>query len=353
MLHSILLGAPFTVRVESMAQSEILRAKKGETNAAPPVLNEMLGFDPEEQLATRAAWLYFVGGNTQAEIGKRLGLNRVRINRLLALAREQGLVQINVTGRIADCVALEEHLRERFKLRHAIVVPTPFNHSQLPQVIGNAAGLYLGSQLRQGMSVGVGWGRTLRYSLRSVPRRVYKKLSVVSLMGGLTQASLVNPHETASHLADIIGAQCYYIAAPALTDSEATRNIFLKQSMIRDVFARGARVDVALLSVGALSYPNTMTQVGLISNAEVESLLKAGAVGDICAHWIDAEGQVINHPLNKRVVGLPPDKLKNIPSVVIASGGRHKVPVLRGALHAGFMDVIVTDEVTARGVLKT
>ena len=30
----------------------------------------------EEQLATRAAWLYFVAGLTQAQIGKTLGLNR-------------------------------------------------------------------------------------------------------------------------------------------------------------------------------------------------------------------------------------------------------------------------------------
>lgn len=316
-----------------------------------PSVEDMSGFDPEEQLATRAAWLYFVGGNTQAEIGKKLGLNRIRINRLLALAREQGLVQINVTGRLADCVALEEKLKDRFKLRHAVVVPTPLGNEQLSFVVGSAAGHYLGSQLRDGMSVGVGWGRTLRYSLRSVPRRLYKELSVVSLMGGLTQASLVNPHETASHLADIVGAQCYYIAAPALTDSEATRDIFLKQSMVRDVFERGAKVDLALLSVGELTHPNTMTQVGLISKADAASLVKAGAVGDICVHWIDAAGEVIDHPLNRRVVALPPKRLKDIPCVVLASGGRNKVPVLHGALHAGFVNVLVTDESTARGVL--
>ena len=89
-----------------------------------PVFDEIRNFDPEEQLATRAAWLYFVGSYTQAEIGKKLGLNRIRINRLLALAREQGLVQIKITGRLAECIALEERLKERYKLKHAVVVPT-------------------------------------------------------------------------------------------------------------------------------------------------------------------------------------------------------------------------------------
>jgi DNA-binding transcriptional regulator LsrR (DeoR family) len=79
--------------------------------------------------------------------------------------------------------------------------------------------------------------------------------------------------------------------------------------------------------------------------------MKAGAVGDISLHWIDAAGEVIDHPLNQRVIALSPSKLKNIPCVVLASGGRSKVTVLHGALYAGFANVLVTDEQTARGVL--
>ena len=81
--------------------------------------------NPEEQLATRAAWLYFVAGLTQAQIGKKLGINRTRVNRLLAQARDQGLVQINITGRLATCVALEEKLKQQYGLEDATVVPTP------------------------------------------------------------------------------------------------------------------------------------------------------------------------------------------------------------------------------------
>lgn len=315
------------------------------------VNDKLAGFDPEEQLATRAAWLYFVGGSTQAEIGKKLGLNRIRVNRLLAVARDHGIVQFNITGRLAACISLEEKLKDKFKLTHAIIVPSSMDEAQLPQIIGNAAGQYLGSKLKENMSVGMGWGKTLRYSLSSVPRKNHKSLSVVSLMGGLTQASLVNPHETALHLADIISAKCYYIAAPALTDSEETRDVFLNQSMVRDVFERGGKVSLALLSVGELKGSNTMSQVGLISKAEATSLRKSGAVGDICGHWIDRNGEVIDHPINRRVIALPPEKLKNIPCVILASGGKNKIPVLCGALRAGFVDVLVTDENSARQIL--
>lgn len=307
--------------------------------------------DRDEQLATRAAWLYFVSGLTQAQIAKSLGLSRIRVNRLLAEAREQGLVQIRIAGRLADCVACEVRLKQRFGLDEAIVVPTPPDQSLVPHVIGTAAGAALAQRLADGMSVGVGWGRTLRMSLRSVPRRPLPKLSVVSLLGGLTRGSAMNPHETASHLADLLDAQCYYIAAPALTDTEAARDLLVAQPMLHEVFEKGRKVDLAFLSVGELGLASTMTRVGLIGKEEVLSLREAGAVGDLCAHWIDAQGRIVDHPMNRRCIGLSPSHLRDIPCVMLASGGMAKIGAIHGALAGGMVDVLIVDEKAAEGVL--
>ena len=156
------------------------------------------------------------------------------------------------------------------------MVPTPPDQALIPQVIATAAGAALAERLKDGMSVGVGWGRTLRLSLQSVPRRSLKRLSVVSLLGGLTRGSAMNPHETASHLADLVDAQCYYVAAPALTDTESTRDILIAQPMLREVFERGAKVDLAFLSVGELTHNSTMARVGLVSRNEVDDLARGG-----------------------------------------------------------------------------
>jgi DNA-binding transcriptional regulator LsrR (DeoR family) len=322
-----------------------------EATDIPSLIAQSFTLDRDEQQATRAAWLYFVAGLTQAQIGKNLGLNRIRVNRLLAQARDLGLVQIRITGKLAECVELEAKLRDRFGLGEAIVVPTPPDQAFVPHVIGTAAGAALAERLKDGMSVGVGWGRTLRLSLHSVPRRPLKRLSVVSLLGGLTRGAAMNPHETASHLADLLDAQCYYVAAPALTDTESTRNVLMSQPMLKEVFERGEKVDLAFLSVGELTQTNTMTRVGLIGRTDVQELLDAGAVGDICAHWIDITGRVVDHPLNSRVVALAPSKLAAIPCVMVASGGRSKIGVLLGVLNGKMADVVVTDEETAKGVL--
>jgi DNA-binding transcriptional regulator LsrR (DeoR family) len=307
--------------------------------------------DPEEQVATRAAWLYFVAGNTQAEIGKKLGLTRVRVNRLLSYAKQSGLVQITVTGRLSSAIKLEEDLKQRFQLKDAIVVPSAQEGEKLRNVIAAAAGRYLAQNLRDGMTVGVGWGQTLRHSLSHVPRKAYKRLSIVSLIGGLTHSSAVNPHETASHLADIVGGQCYYFAGPAFTDSPQTRDALMNQPMLRDVFERGSRVDLAYLSVGEMSRTSTMAKLGLITCEEVQELQKAGALGDLCSHWLNAKGKLVDHPLNARAVALSPDRLRKLPHVVLVSGGKTKVAMIHGVLSARLANAIVTDEATARGVL--
>lgn len=307
--------------------------------------------DPEEQLATRAAWLYFVAENTQAQIGKKLGLSRVRVNRLLAHARKHGLVQITITGRLAASIKLEEALRTAFGLEDAVVVPSAAEGEKLRAVIAAAAGHYLGQQLRDGLSVGVGWGQTLRHSLSFVPHKLYKRLSIVSLIGGLTHSSAVNPHETASHLADILGGQCYYFAGPAFTDTAETRTVLMNQPMLRDVFERGRNVDIAFLSVGEMSRNSTMSRLGLISPDEVESLIAAGALGDLCSHWLNARGEMVDHPLNDRAVALRPEHLRKIPRVILASGGKNKVAMIRGVLVAKLANILVTDEVTAQSLL--
>jgi DNA-binding transcriptional regulator LsrR (DeoR family) len=308
--------------------------------------------DPEEQLATRAAWHYFLGGNTQAQIAKKLGLTRLRVNRLLAYAREQGLVQITVTGRLSDCIALEQGLIAAYGLKDTVVVPAARDDSQLRAVLAAAAGQYLAQHLRDGISVGVGWGKTLRLSLASVPRRTFRKLSVVSLIGGLTQSSAVNPHETASHLADIVGGQCYYFAGPAYTDTAASRDMLMNQPMLRDVFERGRAVDLALFSVGEVSASSTMASLKLISRDEVESLKAAGAVGDVCSHWFGRDGTLVEHSLNGRAVGLSPVHLRDATDSILVSGGRHKVEAVHGALVARYANRLVTDEVTARHLLS-
>jgi DNA-binding transcriptional regulator LsrR (DeoR family) len=312
---------------------------------------ETIPADSVEQQRTRIAWLYYVEGLTQSEVADRVGLSRVRVNRELAICRESGIVQIRINARLAPCVAVERRLVARFGLKDAVVVPTPTDAALLPAVIGSAAGEYVSDRLVAGMSIGVAWGRTMLGSLKAIERRPLEGLSVVSLIGGLTRASAINTYETASRFADLFGAACFYLAAPTFTSSPESRAIFVEQSAIGDVLERARRVDMALVSVGDLGPDSTVRRLALIGDDEAQSLIEAGAIGDCLAHFIDAEGRLVDHPINRQVIGLAPDELGSVPTSILASGGPAKTPVMRAVIAAGYLNVVITDEASALALL--
>ena len=74
-------------------------------------------------LATRAAWLYYVAGNTQNEIAEKLQVSRPVAQRLVAFAVEKNLIRVRVDHRLADCLSLADQLSKRYGLSMCEVVP--------------------------------------------------------------------------------------------------------------------------------------------------------------------------------------------------------------------------------------
>ena len=74
-------------------------------------------------LATRAAWLYYVAGNTQNEIAEKLQVSRPVAQRLVAFAVEKNLIRVRVDHRLADCLSLPSNCRSRYGLSMCEVVP--------------------------------------------------------------------------------------------------------------------------------------------------------------------------------------------------------------------------------------
>lgn len=304
--------------------------------------------DREDQLRTRIAWLYHVEGLTQAQIARRLGQSRVKVLRMLAAAREDGLVQVRINARLSDCVAAERALERRFGLADAVVVPTPAAAGQITQVVGMALGGWLGDRMESGQTIGVGWGRTLQASLRAIEQRGWKNQTVVSLLGSLTRAHPASPFEFAWRLSNLLGADCYYVSAPVYTSDPATRDSLMAQRGLKDLFARAARADLAVVSVGAMDARATIPDLGLVEAADLDALRAAGAVGDLLGHYLDAEGRVVAHPLNRCVMAMTPHDLARLPHVVLASGGVEKAPIIRAALQVTRARTLITDLRTAR-----
>jgi DNA-binding transcriptional regulator LsrR (DeoR family) len=299
----------------------------------------------------RAAWLYYIEGLTQAEIARAMRVSRARVIRLLAAARDSGIVRIHIEAKGSEQLALERNLSRRFGLKDALVTPAPVDEAATAAVVGQAAGEYLAEHVRAGMSIGVGWGQTLSMALKAIGTQSCERLSVISLLGGMTHSRAFNPSAVARRMADAFGADCYQLTAPVFVADEATRLALWAEPALHDLLERARRVDLALVSVGDVSENATLFREGLLPRSELASLRRSGAVGDVLCHFVDGDGRVVDHPVSRRVVAVGLDDLRRVPMIVIAAGGRRKAAAIRAALKATHAGVLVTDEAAASALL--
>jgi DNA-binding transcriptional regulator LsrR (DeoR family) len=303
--------------------------------------------DVSENVKTRIAWLYHVEGMTQDQVAALVGMNRSRVLRILAAARRDGTVQIRVTTRLSHCIELERQLEQRWALSRAIVVPEPQDPSQLRSIIGAEVGAYLSQAVTANMTIGLGWGKTLTSGVPAIVPRAADGVRVLAMLGGLTRVNEVNPSEFAWRVADRLGAECYMLAAPVYAPDKRTRDALSDHAGIAEVFARARSLDMAVVSVGDLTPHSVFSEYGLLTRDEIASLKDAGAVGDLLCHFIDADGNVIDHPVNDRVIAVNPTSLRGTRHIVLASGGWHKLEVIRAGLKMLQPTVLITDELVA------
>jgi deoxyribonucleoside regulator len=300
----------------------------------------------------RIAWMYYVEGLTQNEIADRLGIGRVTVVRNINEALKQREVKIWVTGGVAECLELEGALKEKFGLEDAVVVPEPSDPKHMGRVIGAATGMYVTEQLTDNFCLGVGWGATLHESLQTLAAKEFQNLDVVSLLGGVVQARRFNPSEFAWQFANTVGADCYLLTAPALVDSPETKRALIERCGLNEVFLRGDNMQMALLSVGNMSANATSFRFNLLSEEERQSLIRAGAVGDMLFNFFDKDGGLVRHPVNDRVMSMPVEKLQKARKRVLISGGSDKIEALVGGMKLVNANVLITNEEVARVLVE-
>ena len=170
----------------------------------------------QESLLMKVAWCYYEQGMTQQEIGKRLGFSRTKIVRLLATAREKGIVQIKLVGNYKSCLEKEESLKKKFSLHDAIVIPVGRDFQSTKTSVGKSCALYLKKILKKGDILGVAWGTALYEVERFLEMKKDLHLTVVQLMGGLNTSDTFNPQEIVRQIAARLRAKGVWLNTPAI-----------------------------------------------------------------------------------------------------------------------------------------
>jgi deoxyribonucleoside regulator len=301
-----------------------------------------------DRLRARAVWLYHVESLTQNDIATRLGVNRVMVVRLLADARRRNEVRVTISAPLTELMQLEREIEIHYGIGRVILAPFSDPDGDPVKVIAAAAGAFISAEMKPGMTVGVGWGRTLSNTLPFISAETLEEFRVVSLLGGIAAARRFNPAEFAWQFAELFQGEGFLIPAPAVVDSPETKHALLERCGLSAIFEMADKLDMALLSVGGITNLTTSYRTGYLSEADRRSLIEAGAVGDVLYNFIDAAGNVVDHEVNNRVISANLSRLRRTPERVLISGGKDKFIALKAAIQTLAPTVLVTDEFSAR-----
>ena len=302
----------------------------------------------------KIASLYYDQRKTQQEIANEIGITRSAISRLLTEAREEGIVEIVVHYPWRRSKPLEDALAKAFNLKAVRVLEsTHKSYTEMLQGIGVLAAEYLESVLDDQTAIGISWGTALYEMIKAMPQKKLPRAEVVQLIGATgTETISTDGPVLAQLLSNRLGCTCRYLHSPLITDSEAGQNILIQDRSIQTTLARAKHVNIALVGIGTTSpHLYSLLRAGYVTEEETLAIHAAGAVGDICAHHYDADGELLDIEINRRVVGIALDELKAIDTVVGVAGGKKKGETILGALRGGYINVLITDDTAARQVL--
>lgn len=307
----------------------------------------------ESDQAARAAWLHYVGGLTQSEVAKKLGLNNLKAHRLINKAHKEGLVKFYIDGDITECIELENRISELFDLDYCEVVPE-YDEDDLPlRALGHGGAQFLRREMDndRNSSIGVGHGRTLAACVDNLPGRGKPAVQFVSLLGGLSRNYSANPHDVIHRLSQRTGAEAYVMPVPFLANSLQDMQVLMHQHGIQDVLDLARQTELKLVGIGTNELHSVLLGAGMIEQSELDAVADAGGVGEILGYFFGEDGQVVETEITRRTVTLSLDDLSDSRIVAIA-GGKFKTRAIKSVLNSRLLSGLITDERTARSLVQ-
>jgi deoxyribonucleoside regulator len=305
-----------------------------------------------ELLAVRAAELYYEENKTQDEIGAILRVTRWKVGRLLAQARERGIIRIEIVHPRARRLALERELTARFSLNDAVVVPAPLDDVELQARVAEAAADYLVSHRPIPRLLGVSWGRTLHQVAEALPVGWSTGVSVVQINGGVSLSKRPGTAaSTAVMIAQKAGGQATLLPTPAILERLETKRAIEGDRTVSGVVQMARGASAYLYSAGVADTSSVHVDSGYLTPADITRLVERGAVGDVIGRYITADGTIADPELDARTLGLSLEELRASRTSILVIGGEAKHPVARAIVTHGLCSVLVTDEHTARALL--
>ena len=306
------------------------------------------------EMLARIAGMYYEDNLSQAEIAARTGYSRSMISRLLAEARDEGVVEIRIRYPLERRTDLEPQLQEMLGLTVVrVLLSGTTRYEERLRRLGNLAAHLVEELVYDNMTIGVSWGTGIWETVQALRPGLHAGVRVVQMIGALgTPDPDIDGPELARRLARTVTGRYSTLPAPLFVDSEATRQALMTEPRVLRVIQDFKSIELALVGVGTVDAQRaSLLRAGYLTVQQLEELREAGAVGDVCAIHFDIDGNLVDLPLQRRVVGIDAATLAGVPMKLGVAGGQYKSDPIIGASRAGLINMLVTDDIAAMRIM--
>lgn len=297
--------------------------------------------------------MYYKEKLTQQKIASLVGLSRSQISRYLTEAEDLGIVRIEIEAVDDRDFRLESELTQTLGLKQAIVVyRLNTTKDSIRKTIGRACARYLVEILQSKDVIGITSGYTLYDTFRYLKTPTVQGLKLIQLMGGAGASALQSyPEEICRDFANVLGAMLFNLHAPLVVENKAVRDLFLETGSVRKVVEMWDEMTVTVMGVGNISSEQLVFKSGWFSEADLQELQNARAIGVACGRFFDANGNRVRLPLDERIISAELEVFQKVGRAIAVAGGPDKAAPLLAAVRGSYCNTVITDDKTASEML--
>ncbi len=312
----------------------------------------------ELAIIAEVASMYYEHDIPQNVIAEKMFFSRAKVSRLLKKARELGIVEIVIRFPLERIVALEKLLCDTFKLSDAVVIinyPEYNNANTRLGRLGKIAGEYLDDQLKDGDTIGLAWGRTLYQLVSQLKPKSSRDIHVVQLTGAAADGynSQMDSPFLVRKLAEKYKGTYSQLYAPLFVENNIVKKSLVREVIIAKALQEARGVEYLVTGIADFKSGDHLNSwAGYLDNERKQQLIQKGAVGFICGHFLDKNGNPLVDAVEDNLIGITMDDLKAAKNVIAVSGGVDKALATYAALKGGYIDCLITDAYIAERVLE-
>lgn len=311
--------------------------------------------EEKKKLLAKAAYMYYQQDLTQAQIAKELNIYRTTVSRMLAQAKELGIVEITINHFDPALFSLEEQLKRIYQLKHIEIAPVEaaMSEEEKEESLAKTAAGWLRRQLTDDCVIGVSWGESVGNTVSHLEAKSVTNATIVPIVGGPSHInSRYHVNTLVYELARKLNGHSVFVNATVTQETKQLAEGIFQSKYFQELREYWQQVDLAIVGVGGpLSYKKSQWR-DLLTEEDYEELRLREAIGDCCCRFYDRYGKLLKGQLDQRTIGLPLEALAKIPQSVGIARGTGKARSIFPLLEQGYLNTLITDQETAQEILR-